>query len=48
MLVPVVDMDGKPVAIDLWKNSARAESTSSTNKVNVADVAVADDDELPF
>lgn len=41
-------IDGKPVAVDLWKNSARAESTSSTNKVNVADVAVADDDELPF
>lgn len=41
-------VNGKSVAIDLWKNSARAESTSSTNKVNVADVAVADDDELPF
>lgn len=40
-------VDGQSVAIDLWKNSARAESTS-TDAVVSAPVASADNDELPF
>lgn len=41
-------VDGKSVAVDLWKNSARAESASvsATNTSSVS--ADADEDELPF
>ena len=38
---------GQTVSVDLWKNSARAESASTTNS-SPAPVADADEDELPF
>ena len=38
-------INGQSVAVDLWKNSARAESTATTA---TAPVASADNDELPF
>ena len=40
-------VDGKTVAVDLWKNSARAES-APTNTATNALVADGDDEELPF
>jgi hypothetical protein len=40
-------VDGKTVAVDLWKNSARAES-APTNTATNAVVADGDDEELPF
>jgi hypothetical protein len=40
-------VDGKTVAVDLWKNSARAES-APTNTATNAVVADGDEEELPF
>lgn len=40
-------VDGGSVSVDLWKNSARAESATTTSVSN-APVADADDEELPF
>jgi hypothetical protein len=40
-------VDGKTVAVDLWKNSARAESAPMNTATNAV-VADGDDEELPF
>ena len=43
-----MSIDGKSVNVDLWKNSARSESTATnTSTVSVAD-DIDDEDELPF
>lgn len=40
-------INGKSVSVDLWKNSARAESAPTTSVSNAV-IAEADDEELPF
>jgi cell division septum initiation protein DivIVA len=40
-------IDGKSVSVDLWKNSARAESAPMTSASNAV-IAEASDEELPF